>query len=323
MVDIHIFRGLYLHPISLLCICVIFFILTFRIYNMWYLPYDVKRKWSIVLHILVILRNTVEGLFQNPSSAIDIPLYIQNFLGHGFGYFIAAFFPIYWHATMDIKQLKLHAKYGPLVLTIPIVIIYFMVLPVNNDLRLARTCAFIVPLLYGTFLILHISLNIYRDYKANANKTAKKDRVLILFSVTMWLASPMIGFYYPQWVEDMIINSIFVLVNVLFVRKDGLTGKKIIKRSEHLNIIYQAQDDDSIFDLNCKKLDLSPPESAIAKLYIDGVSRKNIAQKQSIVVSTVDWHISNIHKKAGTKSIKSRKNRRTSLAEILTNRNHI
>lgn len=323
MADIHIFRGLYIHSISLSFICLIFFILAFRVYNMWYLPHNLKRKWSVILHILVILRNLVEGLFQNPSLEIGVPIYIQNFLGHGFGYFVAAFFPIYWNATMDIKQLKLHARYGPLILTVPIIAIYFIVLPMNSDLRSIRSYAFIVPLLYGAFLILHISLNIYKDYKTEANKAAQKDKVLILFSVTMWLASPAIGFYYPQWVEDMVINSIFILVNIIFVRKDGLAGKKIIKRNEHLNIIFSTKDSDALFDLNCKRLHISSAESLVAKLYIDGMTRKEIAEKQNIVISTVDWHIANIHKKAGTSGIKSRKIRKTSLAEILTSINDI
>lgn len=214
---------------------------------------------------------------------------------------------------MNIKQLKPHALYGPFILAIPTLIIYSIMLPTNGDLRLVRTCAFIVPLVYGVFLIAHISLNIFNDHKTNINKTLQKDRLLILFSVTMWIASLVIGFYHPQWVEDAVINSIFILVNLLFVRKAGLIGKKIIQRSEYL-----SKDGICAFDLNCKKINLSPAESSIAKLYIDGMVRKDIAEKQNVVVSTIDWHISNIHKKAGTRSIKSRTNRRKALADILT-----
>ena len=60
-------------------------------------PQDKKLGWQLLLLILVILRNTVEGLFQTPNPSLWIPILWQNFFAHGFGYVVASYFPLYWY----------------------------------------------------------------------------------------------------------------------------------------------------------------------------------------------------------------------------------
>ena len=315
--DILIAHGLYLHWVSLLFIIFVFIVCILQGWNLLINPKEQQRTWQFILVVLVLLRDIVEGLFQNTSAEIAISIPVQRFLGYGFGYLAAAFFPIYWYKTIGLKPLRWHAKYGPFILWIPVILVYIFIFPLSGDLRLSRSCAYVVPLCYGTYLIVHIWRTIFKAFFETANKRVLQQRLLLLFTVVPWLLSPIIGLNHPQWVEDIVINTIFVLINCLFLWQIGIKTKKrteVDKKFLKARNFYYSLDfkpistpihptyitsnrNTSAFEFNCERLDFDKLEIKIARLMIDKMPRKEIAEMLTISSKKLETSISSIYKK--------------------------
>ncbi len=218
--------GVPFHPIT-------FFIVLFELLLLvvQYVDYlqrlkEKQRLWQLILLILVILRNTVEGAFQAPNPDWPISLLLQNFLGQGFGYIVASYFPLYWYKTLGLNELKLHGRYGFLFLIVPVIFVYGLIYPVNQDIMEARKYVYVVPFFYGIAMIAHVIKATFSQYKKDKNKMALKERVLILMAIVPWMTAPFIGIglKQPQWVIDISLNTGFFILNVLLIRQ-------IVKRS--------------------------------------------------------------------------------------------
>lgn len=319
-------------------------------------PQDKKLGWQLLLLILVILRNTVEGLFQTPNPSLWIPILWQNFFAHGFGYVVASYFPLYWYKTLDLPSLKFHAWVGFFFLLTPVILVYGLFYPVSQDIMSARTYVYVIPCLYGICMLVHIFRAIRNQYAKDKNKLHRQMRVVIFLAIVPWMTAPLIGvgLGQPQWVIDITLNTGFLILNVLFIRQvvkqsraDLIKIKELETKLElHRFSMTLSQENVSVkksvispsispmlnlasnkklskkelFELACGHWKLSPAEIRVVEAFIseEGLSQKMIADKLNIDRKTVETHTTSIYKKAGIQDIKGSSSKRKQLLEKLS-----
>ncbi len=323
--------GVPFHPVTFFI--VLFELLLLVIQYIEYLrrPKEKQRLWQLILLVFVILRNTVEGAFQAPNPNWPISLLLQNFLGQGFGYIVASYFPLYWYKTLGLSELKTHGKYGFLFLILPVIFVYGLIYPINQDIMEARKYVYVVPFFYGITMIAHVIKATLFQYRKDKNKMSLKERVLLLMAIVPWMTAPFIGIGLgqPQWVIDISLNTGFFILNVLFIRqivkrsreeqnerdqlKTNLSDKEkglvILKQEKEkqrkafitaLNALKQNNTDPMlIFEFNCQLYKLSPAEIRAVKQVRLGYQNKEIADQFGRSIRTIETHMTNIYSKVG------------------------
>ncbi|TXI14636.1 MAG: LuxR family transcriptional regulator [Pedobacter sp.] len=312
-------------------------------------PREKQRLWQLILLVLVILRNTVEGAFQIPNPDWPISLLLQNFLGQGFGYIVASYFPLYWYKTLGLRQLKPHGTYGFLFLIVPVIFVYGLIYPINQDIMEARKYVYVIPFFYGITMITHVTKSTFSQYRKDKNKMAFQERLLLLMAIVPWMSAPFngIGLGQPQWVIDISLNTGFFILNVLFIRqivkrtreednerdrlKTNLSDKEkgiacLEKEKEEqryafkkaLNALKQNNTDPTlVFEFNCQLYKFSPAEIRVVKQVRLGLQNKEIAAQFGRSTRTIESHMTTIYSKADIKKDKDDSSMRAKLMKKL------
>jgi len=193
------------------------------LYSQWvgYLsrPYEAKRKYHSCLLLILILYNIAEGFF--PDSKIPVATGLQNFLGYGFGYLIAAYCPFYFYKTLGIPGLGFHGKYGPLFILVPLIVCYGILYPIHGDIQLTRKQVYYVPGIYAGFVYWITIKEIFRQYKINNDRGLLYERICIYMSVFPVCITPLLGGFLglAKWLITTIFNVGFLIVNSIFMRQ--------------------------------------------------------------------------------------------------------
>lgn len=188
-------------------------------------PHEKKRLYHLFLLLLLILYNLAEGLFPDENIAF-VPPILQNFLGYGFGYVFAAYIPFYIYKTAELPELRLHGKYGFLVVLLPLFFFYGILYPVNQDIAFTRKYVYIIPAMYGAFLYWISLKEIFKQYRAGNDKSLLFERMCVYFSVFPVTVTPIFGGWlgFSKPTETIMFNIGFIVANAIFM-------KQIVKRS--------------------------------------------------------------------------------------------
>ncbi len=231
------FKGLYLNEVLLVIVIVELTMLVQQGITFLWRSDEKKMLWQIGLLFLVILRNLIEGLFNVPSASIGIPVSVQTFLGHFFGYIVGGYFPIYWYKTLGFKNLRLHAKYGPYLIIVPAVSVYLLFSGATESLRDLKLYIYILPISYVLFLLGFVIWGIYKQYKSNHDKVNLVEQALITGALAPYIFIPIMNifFHQPQWVVEVVMNGGFLISNAFFIREVIKKSKK--EHYERLDLV--------------------------------------------------------------------------------------
>ncbi|ERM83015.1 hypothetical protein P872_06180 [Rhodonellum psychrophilum GCM71 = DSM 17998] len=256
-------------------------------------PAEKQRKYYLILLALLIVYNIFGGLF--PDENLPIPTEWQYILAYGSGFIMGAYFPYYFYIAFEIKNLAFQAKYGVLIfLILPFFLFFCILYPLGMDLQLVIYLGLIVPFGYCIYMLYKILLAILQKYKYN------KDSVEIFLSfgaVFPWGFMPPLAYLgAEQLTEVLLTNGGFIVLTILYQRNIIEQNKNDL---EKLNLL-QTKKEKEIFAFNCTKLGFTNREIEICEMVKAGYTYKKIADQLNISERTVNKHIQNIFKKAGS-----------------------
>ncbi|WP_163380209.1 helix-turn-helix transcriptional regulator [Cyclobacterium sp. SYSU L10401] len=256
-------------------------------------PKEKKRKYYLILLFLLIIYNIAGGLF--PDENLPLSVVFQYILAYGAGFSMGAYFPYYFYQSYNITHLEFHAKYGVLIfLILPFIIFFCILYPLGLDLMTVIYVGMIIPFAYAFYMVYNILWGIRQRYK---NRKASFDAILSYIAVAPWALMPLLAYLQvTQLTEVLFTNGGFLIITFLFFRNMIEENRKDL---ETLDLI-QTKNEEEIFAIRCKNLGLTKRETEICQLVRDGYIYKEIGDTMNISERTVNKHIQNIFKKAGS-----------------------
>ncbi|WP_114751934.1 LuxR C-terminal-related transcriptional regulator [Pleomorphovibrio marinus] len=282
-----------IHIVTL--VFVILEVLMFVVQMVFYLqkPNEKKRKYYLILLFLLIIYNIAGGLF--PDENLPMSIKLQYILAYGTGFFMGAYFPYYFYRAYTITHLKFHARYGVVIfLILPFILFFCILYPFGLDLMTVIYVGMIIPFIYAFYMVYNILLGIRKRYK---HRKTSFDAILSYIAVAPWALMPLLAYLQvTQLTEVLFTNGGFLIITFLFFRNMIEESRKDLETLD----MMQTKDEDEIFIIRCEKLGLTKREIEVCKLVRDGRIYKEIGETLFISERTVNKHMQNIYKKAGS-----------------------
>lgn len=259
---------------------------------------DNKRLLYLILLTFLILHNICSGLF--PDDQFAIPIMMQNVIAYLVAFSMSMYFVYYFYKAFELKNLKFFATYGLLVfLLLPYFILFLLPYSLTGDLKLSRQLTVVMPFIFGIAFIFSTARAFilkYRDSKSTMNASIEYplDFVIAAFlALICWGALPVIVFFGDfQVLEHSVTNAGFLMMTIIYIRSSIRQSRK-----EYEQLLLSSQSRQELFELNCKKYNLTPREVEIIVLIIKGQSYKVIGHSLNISEKTVARHVSNMFSK--------------------------
>lgn len=133
----------------------------------------------------------------------------------------------------------------------------------------------------------------------SANSYLTKMEVCVLYGTMIsWLSMNIFPFFpVPQWIEVLIPNIGFVILNIMLISK-AITDV----RSLELRLTNLKTEQINVFRLNCGNCGLSERETQVAVLLCKGIRYQEISKTLFIAKKTIEGHTHNIFLKTGAKN---------------------
>ncbi len=204
-------------------------------------PNEGKRLYHFLILLVLALFNIAEGFFPDPHIT-SIPIILQNFLGYAFGYVFAACCPIYFYKTMDLPELRFHGKYGFFFIILPVLVFYWILYPINQDLAFTRKYVYILPQIYATLLFGIAMSRIIRQYKSDNDKVKLHERLCIYCSIIPVMLTPILGGWLgaPKSVVTPVFNIGFLVANTILMRN---LMRQSREKYNNLKLLVLAKDE--------------------------------------------------------------------------------
>lgn len=272
-------------------------------------PQAHNRKWYLILLLLLVVYNTIGGLFPDPN--ISLPIILQNIIAYGSGFAMGAYFPFYFYKAFSLESLRFHALYGIFIFLIgPFLIFFVAVYGINGNLDFAIQYGIVVPFFYSVVLLTAIIRAISKKYKMQPDSYHFWEMIAVYCAVLPWATLTVFAYFsVGQFWEAILTNGGFVVISILFLTKDVKHSRKEFELIKSLNNQLQSG---NVFEANCKYYGLTTREIEITELVRKGKRYRNIAELLFISEKTVGAHIQNIYMKMSV-------NNKTALIHKLSN----
>lgn len=211
--------GTQMHIVTFLFVSVEIVILFYLIIIRLARPADKTVLLNIVLIFLLLVYNISSGLLPDPE--LPGSQFSQLAVAYAAGFITPCYFPYYVYKAFNLERLKFQAYVGVyLFLVIPL-IIFVAVFAWTKDLKVAQN-VFIIPLLYGFWIIYLLFRSIRHKYNNNLNSTeSKQELIVLLLSISPWVSLPVIDVLnLGQVTETSITNFGFLLLFSLQVKRN-------------------------------------------------------------------------------------------------------
>src|SRR5690554_2828693 len=211
--------GTQMHIVTFLFVSVEIVILFYLIIIRLARPADKTVLLNIVLIFLLLVYNISSGLLPDPK--LPGSQFSQLAVAYTAGFITPCYFPFYVYKAFNLERLKFQAYVGVyLFLVIPL-IIFVAVFAWTKDLKVAQN-VFIIPLLYGFWIIYLLFRSIRHKYNNNLNSTeSKQELIVLLLSISPWVSLPVIDVLnLGQATETSITNFGFLLLFSLQVKRN-------------------------------------------------------------------------------------------------------
>lgn len=217
-------------------IVILFYLIIIRLAR----PADKTVLLNIVLIFLLLVYNISSGLLPDPK--LPGSQFSQLAIAYSAGFITPCYFPYYVYKAFNLERLKFQAYVGVyLFLVIPL-IIFVAVFAWTKDLKVAQN-VFIIPLLYGFWIIYLLFRSIRHKYNNNLNSTeSKQELIVLLLSISPWVSLPIIDVLnLGQVAEVSITNFGFLLLFSLQVKRNikqfRIDHEKLIESENKLRIL--------------------------------------------------------------------------------------
>ncbi|TXI14828.1 MAG: hypothetical protein E6Q66_04735 [Pedobacter sp.] len=298
-----------------------------------------KKRWQLIFLVVLFFITVKQLILPILYENVSVPSTLQFFLGRGFGYVLASYFPLYLYKMLEFQSLKWHGKYGALCILVPVIAVFGVVYPIRQNLMEVRICMFILPVSYFLILIYESLRSIIGHYRETRDKHLLKEQLLILMNVAPWVIVPFISIFFnaSKQVCDFFLNAPFLISNWFFDkwldesysekenerrRLKSIYFEKEVKGIGNLdiadelkrymvNLLQKATDtcyeyhDDS-FNKTCQLLDFSPAERQVMwQLTLGNMKDKEIGKiLNDTSPRTVEKRIEKMRNKADVRSRK-------------------
>jgi signal transduction histidine kinase/DNA-binding NarL/FixJ family response regulator len=182
-------------------------------------PADRTVLLNMVLIFLLLVYNISSGLLPDPK--LPGSLFSQLAVAYAAGFITPCYFPYYVYKAFNLERLKFQAYVGVYLFLIIPLIIFVAVFAWTKDLKVAQI-VFIIPMLYGFWIINLLFRSIRYKYNNNLNsKESKQELIVLLLSISPWVSLPVIDVLnLGQATETSITNFGFLLLFSLQVKRN-------------------------------------------------------------------------------------------------------
>ncbi|QGN22540.1 helix-turn-helix transcriptional regulator [Elizabethkingia anophelis] len=284
-----------MHPVTLVAIVIELMVLGAQIVLYFQRSYDRIRLGYIILLILLIFFNNVNGILPNP--AYTIPLYAQHIIVNTMGFVIVSYFPFYFYWFFGLEKLRFIAVFGvPVFLILPYVCFFLVGLTIHKDIAFTQRYGYIVPTIYSLISLISIGRSVRFAYGQHRNKNLFIEEIGAYIAIMPWaFLAPVVYFGWGQLTVTIFTNLGFLALSAFVLYRSVVTSRAERTQLESLRLI--AIDTNTI-SRNCDRYGLSPRETEIAILLCQRLSRQEVADRLFISERTVDKHTQNIFAKA-------------------------
>ena len=286
-----------MHPVTLAAIVIELIILGAQAALYFQRPHDRARLGYIILLLLLLSFNVVNGLL--PNLSYNIPVYIQHILVNTVGFIIVSYFPFYFYRVLGLKKLRNLAIYGvPLFLLLPYICFFLVGLTIHGDVAFTHRYGYILPTLYSLVSLFAIARSVRFAYRKRRNRSLLIEELGTYIAIMPWaFLAPVVYFRSGQLTETLFTNLGFLALSVLLLYRSiryELTEKRELAELREMGIAHSPY-----FEENCTYYGLSEREKEVVQLVRQGLRNREIADRLFIAESTVKKHIENMFHKTG------------------------
>ncbi|GEP97503.1 ATP-binding response regulator [Chitinophaga cymbidii] len=232
------FYNIQLNPVIFMIMLLEVIIFSHQLLSWLARPQEKERLWHIIVVALLILYNLAENLIVMPDPHIPLPVTLQVIINQGFGYVVTAYMPLYCYHTMNFNRLGFHRRYGFLLIIIPALVGFGIYYPLSLDLPGTLDYVYMTTGVYAIVALTATARAIYLQYREDRNRTAFVERWWIFAALVFWCVSPVIGLVLgqPNWVVGVFNNAVFLLLNILLMRKTVKQSRYEYRQLQESNI---------------------------------------------------------------------------------------
>ncbi len=211
--------GTQMHIVTFLFVSVEIVILLYLVIIRLARPADRTVFLNMVLIFLLLVYNISSGLLPDPK--LPGSPFSQLSVAYAAGFITPCYFPYYVYKAFNLERLKFQAYVGVYLFLIIPLIIFIAVFAWTKDLKVAQI-VFIIPMLYGFWIINLLFRSIRHKYNNNLNSTeSKQELIVLLLSISPWVSLPVIDVLnLGQATETSITNFGFLMLFSLQVKRN-------------------------------------------------------------------------------------------------------
>lgn len=288
-----------MHPVTLLAI--IIGLVAIGAQSALYLnrPQERAKLWYLGLLFLLLVFNTVNGLFPDPTYSI--PIHVQHIIVNGVGFAIVSYFPFYFYLAFGLTRLRFLAVYGvPLFLLLPYISFFLVGLTIYGDITFIHRYGYIAPTLYSLTLLFAIGRSVRFSYREHRDRNLFIEELGAYIAIMPWaFLAPVVYFGWGQLTETLFTNLGFLALSALLLYRSAVLARAEQQQLDNLRVLAM---DTEVITRNCQRNMLSTRETEIAILLCHRLKRREIAEKLFISDRTVDKHTERIFLKVGVTS---------------------
>lgn len=281
---------------------------------------DDKNTWlNIILILVLLVYNITGGLLPDPN--LPGSFYLQMSLAYFTGFITPCYFPYYVYHAFSLEKMRFHVYNGVFLFLVTPYILFVFLFVSSGSIEIAKNLL-IFPVLYAVWVIVTLIKAVRHKYNNNLSIAAAKEEMgITFFSLTPWVALPVIDFFnLGQAAEASTTNTGFLLLLGLQLKqhigKIKSEHQRLIDSEENLRNwneklqeevekrtreIERLSAEERILD-NCIHFQLTSREKEIAIMICRGSTYRQIADCLFISERTVTKHAENIFDKVKVSS---------------------
>ncbi len=193
-------------------------------------PTDERRKWFLILLILLICYNLAGSLF--PDEQFIIPVTAQYVISYGTGVIMSIFFAYYIYQVFQLRELSFIAKQGAIYfIAIPYVALFAIPYAITGNFTLFNKLVVIVPFFYGiafSYFVTRAFSNKYRSTTSSTDSRYFKESLFTLYAAfILWMSMPVVTYFEgSQVLEHSLTNAGFLVMTFSYIRTTIYESKK-------------------------------------------------------------------------------------------------
>ena len=242
----------------------------------------------LALSTLVLCYNTLHVFLSNRPIEFQKTIITYSFI------LLSIYLPLYFLKVFHFNTIKFFAYWGGILfLLLPYLL--FNIFPIYVlPLTLSSSLVIAVPIVYGCSMIYFYMSSLYKEYSNLTILYSKIEIATVFISLVTWSLLPIIMHLgISNLLENIIVNSCFILSVYLLLKKNAVVSKK---KFADLQILLDSTEKENTLQ---EDFNFTTREKEIISYLAKGLTYKEIGEVLFISDRTVGKHVSNIYAKTG------------------------